>query len=60
MNWNRSVSSPDKTRAWIMLQGPGMAVKGIFCSMQAEVSFCPGSLMQGVPASEIRAKFLPF
>ena len=37
-----------------------MAVKGTCCSMQAWTEeIRPGSLMQGVPASEIRAIFAP-
>ena len=58
-NMKRSVGNPDTTSAASTDDGPGTAHTGSPSSMQARTSLYPGSEINGVPASAIKATVSP-
>ena len=56
---NESEGNPETLRAVVTAEAPGIGTISIFSSIHALINLYPGSLIVGVPASEINAILLP-
>ena len=61
MNKNLSIGHPATEAAAVRAEGPGIGtiVKSFNCLIAKSINLLPGSDIPGVPASLIRARFLP-
>ena len=58
-NRNRSVGNPDETSAERIALAPGIETISISLPMASRTILYPGSDMDGVPASDMRARSFP-
>ena len=60
MNKKLSVENPLLTNPVIAAHGPGEQMTSILFSLACLTRYCPGSLIEGIPASETNAIEDPF